>query len=427
MLRNRAKDTTAVAGTASRVALGLLALIVVLSAGAWAAFRWTHPISSPSPEGKQTLRQVYFILNTYAHRQDRPFFFPQATLFPDALRPDLPDLSTLESPQDPAVRNFLLGRGEPRICYLGYVAGKEPAGLAVLDALEDGNALDQPLRLRRPVHAFTLYANGHRYLRTLPRLSQAAPIQLIREISNPGASTAIEHALPLAWELPHGNPPGGWVLYMDATIQWLPYPGEFPMSEEFVGRVRDLLAGRSASPAGRAAEDANLRVYGIRPLTELKLKKAFEADLLDYTHAYLARRIADGAPILEELATPLVLVDLLYDFEQWNPPTDADLDRARQDLLNASDPKAAVLCAACLCRSPANFDKFCAWGDPADELQDLGREALRDMPREVVLSVLQEAVDALPRRPPSKTGTDKENVERLLKELREDEDRTPPA
>jgi len=418
MLRNRAKDTTAVAGMASRVALALTALLIALAVS-WVVFRWTHPLTSPSPQGQQTLRQVYFVLNTYAGRQDQPFFFPPATLLPDALRPDLPDLSALAPPQNQAVRDFLLGRGDPRICYLGYVAGKEPAALAVLDALEDGNALDRPLSLQRPVHAFTLYANGHRYLRTLPRLSRAAPVQLVREISNPGASTAIEHALPLAWELPHGNPPGGWVLYMDATIQWLPYPGEFPMSEKFVGRVRDLLAGRSASPAARAAEDANLRVYGTRPLTELKLKEAFEADLLDYTHAYLAQRLADGAPVLEELRTPLVLVDLLYDFDRWAPPTNADLEQARQDLLNASDPKAAVLCAACLCRSPANFDKFQAWGDPADELQDLGRNALRDMPREAVLSVLQETAEALPPRPPSKTGTDKDNVERILKDLRE--------
>jgi hypothetical protein len=39
--------------------------------------------------------------------------------------------------------------------------------------------------------------------------------------------------------------PGGWVIYLDRRVEWLPYPGPFPMSETFIQSLESLSASGS--------------------------------------------------------------------------------------------------------------------------------------------------------------------------------------
>ena len=51
--------------------------------------------------------------------------------------------------------------------------------------------------------------------------------------------------IPTLWEVPTEAEPGGWVLYMDGHVEWVDYPGKFPMTERFVrglAAVREELA-----------------------------------------------------------------------------------------------------------------------------------------------------------------------------------------
>lgn len=58
-----------------------------------------------------------------------------------------------------------------------------------------------------------------------------------------GLSPVDQSIVPTMWELPGpGRETGGLVLYMDGHVEWVPYPGKFPMSEAFVARMLELQA-----------------------------------------------------------------------------------------------------------------------------------------------------------------------------------------
>ncbi|MFA6240489.1 MAG: H-X9-DG-CTERM domain-containing protein [Candidatus Hydrogenedentales bacterium] len=62
----------------------------------------------------------------------------------------------------------------------------------------------------------------------------------IHDIGDPSASNRVCHSIPVLIERPdlHGN--GGHVLYMDGHVEFVPYPGPFPMTRDFIEGLRSL-------------------------------------------------------------------------------------------------------------------------------------------------------------------------------------------
>jgi prepilin-type processing-associated H-X9-DG protein len=80
---------------------------------------------------------------------------------------------------------------------------------------------------------------------TIYRIREGIERILITDINNPASGYFGQHEIPVVIEWPdnHGNLRGGNVLYMDGHVEWLDYPGEFPMTEEAMAILTDL-AGR---------------------------------------------------------------------------------------------------------------------------------------------------------------------------------------
>ncbi len=78
---------------------------------------------------------------------------------------------------------------------------------------------------------------------TLYRLREGVERMLITDINNPGASAYAQSTVPVLWDVVSARisgaaqfnhaPGGANVLYMDGHVQFLRYPGQFPVSEGF--------------------------------------------------------------------------------------------------------------------------------------------------------------------------------------------------
>lgn len=80
---------------------------------------------------------------------------------------------------------------------------------------------------------------------TVPRIRDGVDRFFMTDAANPPENYVGQHEIPLLIEWPdnHGDIRGGNVLYMDGHVEWLDYPGEFPMTEEAMAILTDL-AGR---------------------------------------------------------------------------------------------------------------------------------------------------------------------------------------
>lgn len=63
---------------------------------------------------------------------------------------------------------------------------------------------------------------------------------LITEIMNPFSSEMIQSHSPIIIERPELHGDGGHVLFMDGHVEFVPYPGPFPMTEKFIDGLRSL-------------------------------------------------------------------------------------------------------------------------------------------------------------------------------------------
>lgn len=59
-------------------------------------------------------------------------------------------------------------------------------------------------------------------------------------IGNPDAERMARSMVPLMFERPERHGDGGHVLYMDGHLEFVPYPGKFPMTPAFIDGLRSL-------------------------------------------------------------------------------------------------------------------------------------------------------------------------------------------
>ena len=121
--------------------------------------------------------------------------------------------------------------------YLGWVVTNEQEGLTLLDAygsldVDDREKDVQVARGKGTAGSTTIY-----------RLREGIERFLITDINDPHSSATAQSTLPIMWERPgHHEPDGGNVLYMDGHVEFVRYPGKFPMTPKFMDRLIELSA-----------------------------------------------------------------------------------------------------------------------------------------------------------------------------------------
>ncbi len=121
--------------------------------------------------------------------------------------------------------------------YLGWAVTTEEDGLALLDAYESLDLAKRDADIPIDPEKSSM---GHK---VFYRLREGVERFFIEDINDPTSSAVVMSSIPVMWErLGHHEPEGGNVLFLDGHVEFLRYPGEFPMTPAFMKRCEEISA-----------------------------------------------------------------------------------------------------------------------------------------------------------------------------------------
>ncbi len=196
---------------------------------------------------QNNLKQLGLIMKMFANESRGEVFPPLTSLRghlamdASAIYPEfVTDATVFVSPAHPDYANVAnVAKSDPQSAiadhsywYLGYMLPDEAAGLAfvrvfraaaiageVLSADIDAPDLDQ----------------GSIY-----RLREGIERLLITDINDPRAATGFQSTIPIMIERPGFHEGGANVLFLDGHVEFISYPGKFPMTESFIQALESL-------------------------------------------------------------------------------------------------------------------------------------------------------------------------------------------
>jgi prepilin-type processing-associated H-X9-DG protein len=215
------------------------------------------------------LKQIGLVLNMFAHENKGRFpgiddiegnlIFEGDQLYPQFLT----DVQILGCPGDTGYFSSNTFRltddsshsshnvGEPHVdcitsesyIYLGWLVSNEEQGLTTIAAYRNASldALEKDIEVPQ--------GKGNGGGGRIYRLQAGVDRFLITDI-NTIFKEPIAATVPIMWEWPSNHGGGGNVLYLDGHVEFVPYPGKFPMAEKFIETLRNLEAeiSRDCSP-----------------------------------------------------------------------------------------------------------------------------------------------------------------------------------
>nr|HPO17532.1 hypothetical protein [Candidatus Hydrogenedentota bacterium] len=121
--------------------------------------------------------------------------------------------------------------------YLGYAVSneKEVAGFckAYREHIAKGFPFDEDLA--------TPAEDGINATNKLYRLREGIERFYVVDINDPSAASKAQRTLPVLIERPENHEPvGGNVLFLDGHVEFIPYPGKWPMTERTITALREL-------------------------------------------------------------------------------------------------------------------------------------------------------------------------------------------
>ena len=130
---------------------------------------------------------------------------------------------------------------------------------AIWDAFDEANESGDPAPLDRDLTWTDVYwGEGTMAEGTLFRIREGVERFFIADINNPARKATSQSDLPVMWDMSTAYldtlenfnhvPGGGNVLYMDGHVEFIRYPGEFPLCTVYVWRYDELGDGEH-SPA----------------------------------------------------------------------------------------------------------------------------------------------------------------------------------
>lgn len=204
---------------------------------------------------EENLKRIFLAVQAYASNDPAGQFPPLApvggplavkwdALYPEHL--DEPGIFTCPAckdapqlPPDPTPADIALAMDDHCYWYLGYVVPNEHRLLTFADTckrlLEEGGTFDSDLDDRQGALFLRLRDGIERWF--VPDWSQA-----IRYAS----------AIPVLIERPGNHGGGGHVLYLDGHVEFIPYPGKYPMttaSMQALCALDGVIPGASPQPA----------------------------------------------------------------------------------------------------------------------------------------------------------------------------------
>lgn len=125
--------------------------------------------------------------------------------------------------------------------YLGYVVSSDADVQVFADAYRKRIESGLPFREDLPVKLGT----GHRGGEKIVLLREGVERTLITDTANPATVASVQSVLPVLIEKLGYHPAGGHVLYLDGHVEFIPYPGKWPMTEKTMGILQSLQALRN--------------------------------------------------------------------------------------------------------------------------------------------------------------------------------------
>lgn len=168
------------------------------------------------------MKQLGLVFKMFANEAEKEEFPPLSRTF-GRLFPET-EVIYPEYVVDGNLLSQMYGAGEEKFCYLGYTIEDEATALTFLDAYETiGPEAMQGDDL------------------TIDSESDDTEPTILHRIRESEEFSGRESTLPVLWQVPDPErDTGGWVLFMDGHTEWRDYPGEFPMTEAVIGRIREL-------------------------------------------------------------------------------------------------------------------------------------------------------------------------------------------
>lgn len=214
------------------------------------------PMQHPRQESKVQLEQLGVAMRMFAAESPGQQYPPlnvragELSVEPRALVPEyITNTSLFVSPAHPealqlkeqALREPLSVIDDRSYWYLGYVLPDEDTGLVFLEAFKGavkaGDALDDDVAI-----------GG---FGTIYRLREGVERAVIMDVNNPEAAREMQARIPIMIERPGIQDGGSNVLYLDGHVEFIPYPGRFPMTNEFVEALR-VLDAKKTRPGAEA-------------------------------------------------------------------------------------------------------------------------------------------------------------------------------
>ena len=159
-----------------------------------------------------------------AGEQVFPEYVTDVTVY---ISPAHPDAQKLKEQAD---QNPLSVIGDHSYWYLGYVVTDEGAGLALVEAyraaVEKGAVPNEDLEVAGAA--------------TIMRLREGVERFLITDINDASSAARIQSSLHIMIERPELQSGGSNVLFMDGHVEFIKYPGKFPMTEKFIQALQSL-------------------------------------------------------------------------------------------------------------------------------------------------------------------------------------------
>jgi prepilin-type processing-associated H-X9-DG protein len=155
-----------------------------------------------------------------------PEFLSDTTVYISPAHPDYLNIATIAESDAPSVM------GDHSYWYLGYMLPDEATGLAFVNhfrtAARSGEVLTETIEAPE--------LESERIF----RLRNGIERFLITDIHDARAATGLQSTIPLIIERPGFHEGGANVLFLDGHVEFMPYPGTFPMTKPFIQALQSL-------------------------------------------------------------------------------------------------------------------------------------------------------------------------------------------
>jgi len=155
-----------------------------------------------------------------------PEFVSDATVFVSPAHPDFDNIANVAESDPQSVI------ADHSYWYLGYMLPDEAAGLAFVNSFRAAAKAGEVLN--EDIDAPDL-DQGSIY-----RLREGIERFLITDINDPRAASGLQSTIPVIVERPEFHEGGANVLYLDGHVEFVSYPGKFPMTEHFIDALESL-------------------------------------------------------------------------------------------------------------------------------------------------------------------------------------------